>query len=242
MLANQTIKHSETILVYSGKSERTLRLARSWGVRIVLFDKPRFSHPAAFNAGARVARGEYLVSLSADAVPAHDRWLESLLHDFWCPSVAGVYGRHLLRPGHNWLDRWRIGARYGDQALCKWAAGGHVFSNANSAIRRTLWERHNFDESLTSGCEDYEWARWAHANGFALVYEPQASVFHTHGERYRSVPYLLRMARFKLIRWQIDARARRDVPGLGTPCPCPVDLPATAECVLRRLKDQPRGS
>ena len=247
-IANQTKKDIEIIIIYSGTDESnresTLSLAYEWGVRILLFDKKRpFPHPAALNAGVREAQGEYLVCLSADAVPKHDEWLESLLYHFWCPRVAGVYGSHALRDqygwrerltiGH-WLDRWRIAQRYRDQALCKWPEDGHLFSNANSAIRRSLWEQHEFDESLTSGCEDYEWARWAHANGYTVVYEPRASAFHTHGERYSLISYLLRAAEFKLVRSQIDARPQANV------LPEPISSRcSTSHCPLRLLKNPP---
>lgn len=254
IITNQTVKDTEAILIYSGrdesKSQRTLSLARSWGLRILHFDRSPFSAPAAINYGARVAQGQYLVCLSADAVPRDDHWLESLLHHFWCPCVAGVYGRHTLRPHYSWwerlrvgywLDRWRIAQRYRDQAMCKWRVDDHLFSNAMSAIRRELWERHKFDESLASGCEDYEWARWAHAKGYTVVYEPEASASHTHGESYRFLSYLVRAVRFKVIRSRIDARPQPDLPCSDTSSPCPSGrehLDSAAKCPLRLARDQ----
>jgi hypothetical protein len=54
------------------------------------------------------------------------------------------------------------------------------FHNANSAIRRDLWERYPFDEAVTN-IEDRLWAETVLANGYCILYEPEASVYHHHG-------------------------------------------------------------
>ena len=54
------------------------------------------------------------------------------------------------------------------------------FHNANSMIRRKIWEEVPFDNNL-SGVEDRDWALKIVDRGFSIVYEPQAAVHHHHG-------------------------------------------------------------
>jgi len=63
----------------------------------------------------------------------------------------------------------------------------HAFcNNANAAVRRAVWERIPYDESLT-GLEDVAWAKQALALGYRIVYEACAEVVHVHEERLAQV-------------------------------------------------------
>ncbi|HEY5671350.1 MAG TPA: glycosyltransferase family 2 protein, partial [Anaerolineales bacterium] len=57
---------------------------------------------------------------------------------------------------------------------------------ANAAIRRSLWQLHLYDESL-SGLEDLDWAHWAVGQGYRLAYVAEAEVIHVHNETPRAV-------------------------------------------------------
>lgn len=54
------------------------------------------------------------------------------------------------------------------------------FHNANSMIKREVWEKYNFDETATN-IEDRIWADKVLKEGYNIVYQPSASVFHYHG-------------------------------------------------------------
>ena len=54
------------------------------------------------------------------------------------------------------------------------------FHNANSAIRRSIWEQIPFDEKVTN-IEDRIWASKVLEKGFVNLYDPEASVYHYHG-------------------------------------------------------------
>ena len=73
------------------------------------------------------------------------------------------------------------------------------FHNANSMIRRSIWEELPFDEEI-SGVEDREWARQVISRGYQVVYEPAGSVHHFHGihhgrnlERSTRVPKVIEL-------------------------------------------------
>jgi hypothetical protein len=54
-------------------------------------------------------------------------------------------------------------------------------NNANSAIRRCVWQRIPFDETLT-GLEDIAWAKAVMSHGYQVCYQADAEVVHVHEE------------------------------------------------------------
>ena len=54
-----------------------------------------------------------------------------------------------------------------------------LFSNANSAIRRSVFEELPFVDDIIMS-EDQEWSQRALLAGYTLVYEPRAAVRHSH--------------------------------------------------------------
>jgi len=215
MLAKQTEKSFEVIFAYSGRNQSTVELAKDWGgrgikIEVVQIEPGKFSHPGVINDAATRAHGDFLVYLSADAIPAKEDWLESLLKPFDDPDVAGVYGRHLpyLRAkGANFLDRFKFSIWYDPTPRRQIYETGHGFSNANSAVRKPLWERHHFDERIPEA-EDYEWSLWAEEEGYAIVYDPGAAVYHSHAQRYGILGYAIRALRLAWLRKQIDRKAK----------------------------------
>ena len=59
-------------------------------------------------------------------------------------------------------------------------------NNANSAIRKSLWEKYLYDETLT-GLEDIDWAQKISRHDYKVVYQAEAEVIHVHDESYRSI-------------------------------------------------------
>jgi glycosyltransferase involved in cell wall biosynthesis len=63
----------------------------------------------------------------------------------------------------------------------------HPFcNNANAAIRKSLWNEHPYDETLT-GLEDLAWAKWVLTQGYNIAYIPAAEIIHIHNETPRGV-------------------------------------------------------
>lgn len=219
IIERQTEQRYEVIILYSGAEAEAVEVAaKQRNTRVIRIEPKQFTHPLALNIAAQNAQGEFLVCLSADAVPVDEKWLSSLLKPFEDPEVAGTYGRQLPGEGANPFDYIRAWLWYGPQRKIQTYEDSHAFSNANSAVRKSLWEEHNFDEALREGVEDYEWALWAQQEkGFVIVYEPEAAVYHSHGNPH-DLPslgwggYWERARRFKAIRASIDE-------GKGYPVP-----------------------
>jgi rhamnosyltransferase len=173
----------ETIVVDSGSTDRTIEIARQYPVHLIQIPPQSFTYGHALNLGIEVARGEFVIALSAHSLPATNRWLASMLAAFRDPNVAAVYGRHLPRANATKLELFGMHLSGVMSDRPRRQERDMMFSNANGAFRRHLTLEHPFDESL-AGAEDLAWADWAVRQGWAVYYEPLAAVYHSHGEPF----------------------------------------------------------
>ena len=136
------------------------------------------------NHAMRETDGEIVAFLNADATPADERWLESLLAAFDGERVAAVFGRQVPRPDCNPLAARDTEATFGDGSRQgRWV---HCFSMASSAIRRSAWERRPFDESLHYS-EDIDWTWRARQAGAEVRYVPDSVAVHSHNYTLRQL-------------------------------------------------------
>jgi rhamnosyltransferase len=209
-LESQTLPPQEILVVDSSPGDGIagvieLYLAGSeLAIRRMPMDYAFFSYPRALNLGVQAAQCEVVVSLSGDATPANEKWLETLVAPLRDPDVAGAFSRHVARPGSRlaWAERFRLWWRYRSRETAVRRADP-VFSNASSAFRWDLAVRFPFDESLAE-LEDYAWARTMQREGYGLAYVGESEVYHSH--RRSSLRTLWRMAYYVYLRMRIDAR------------------------------------
>jgi rhamnosyltransferase len=176
----------EVIIIDSGSSDATLEIARRYSVRIEQISPERFHHARTRNYAASLAKGEVLVFLSQDAIPASDTWLAAFLSNFNEPAVGAVYGRQLPKAESGLERRSAFAVMYGRTRIVKMPMDGvglghkyYHFSNANSAIRRKVWEATRFPDDLKV-FEDVGIAKRILDSGWSIVYEPEAAVYHSH--------------------------------------------------------------
>jgi len=183
-IQQQTVKDVEIILVDSGSTDETIAVAESYGAQVVRIPSVEFTFGRSLNFGVRAATRELVVIASAHVYPVYPDWLECLLRPFEDGQVALVYGKQRgmetskfseHRIFRQWFPDADIPQR--DSPFC---------NNANAAIRRSLWERQPYDETLT-GLEDLAWAKWAQGAGQAVSYAAHAEIVHIHDETPRDV-------------------------------------------------------
>jgi len=203
--SQKNVGEFEVILVDSGSTDATLEIAGRYPIRIEQIPARDFHHARTRNLAASLGRGPILVNLSGDAIPASDVWLQKLVANFEDAGVGAAYGRQLPKAGSATERYATFDTVYGDQRIVKDPAHRnglgyrfYHFSDVNSAIRRSVWERIPYPENLKM-FEDLAIAKQILDGGWKIVYEPEAPVFHSHHytavqlfKRYFDIGYALK--------------------------------------------------
>ena len=183
-IRHQTIKDVEVILVDSGSTDSTVTIAESFGARVVTIPSAEFTFGRSLNFGVREARRELVVIASAHVYPVYPDWLESLLRPFEDKNIALTYGKQRGPELAKFSEQQIFHQWYPDVSRLDQSTA--FCNNANAAIRKSLWDKNPYDETLT-GLEDLAWARWAKEQGFAIAYVAEAEIIHVHEETPRGV-------------------------------------------------------
>jgi rhamnosyltransferase len=183
-IRQQTIKDVEILLVDSGSTDGTVAIAESFGARIVRIPSTEFTFGRSLNLGVQATTRELIVIASAHVYPVYPDWLESLLRPFQEDKIALTYGKQ-RSPGTAKFSEQQIYHQwYPDVSQPRQATA--FCNNANAAIRKSLWEKNPYDETLT-GLEDLAWAKWAKEQGYDIAYVAAAEIIHIHNETPRGV-------------------------------------------------------
>lgn len=186
VLYSQTLKNFEILVVDSGSTDNTLEVAEKYPLKIYKISPESFTWGYALNYGFHRASGKYVICLSAHALPASEKWLDKLIANFSDEAVAAVASNMLPFPDCNPFDRRGLFRKYSIEKQKLAEGPPFIFSNSCSAIRKSVWNRVHFDESLLA-VEEEDWARKARNLGYTVVYEPEAKVYHSHNESLRQI-------------------------------------------------------
>ncbi len=180
---NQVEVSFEVILVDNESTDSTLSQVKNFPVKVLSISE--FLPGKALNIGIENAQGEFVVCLSGHCVPTSEYWLKNLLQDFKDPNVAGIYGRQLPLSYSSDIDKRDLLTTFGMDKKIQFK--DPFFHNANSAVRKSIWEKIPFDGKVTN-VEDRIWGKKVIDEGMTLVYEPEASVYHWHGINHDANP------------------------------------------------------
>ncbi|RRB04232.1 glycosyltransferase family 2 protein [Larkinella rosea] len=174
----------EVILVDSGSKDNTVRIAESYGAKIVRIRPEEFSFGRALNIGCQHATGDILLFASAHVYPVYTNWIDQMVKPFEDPKVALTYGRQIGNSQSKYSEQ---------QLFAKWFPAVSNYNqqipfcnNANTAIRRSLWQELPYDESLT-GLEDLHWASEILQRSYRIAYNADATIVHVHEETPRKI-------------------------------------------------------
>jgi GT2 family glycosyltransferase/glycosyltransferase involved in cell wall biosynthesis len=183
----------EVIVVDDASSDATARrLADVAGVRH-LRNAQNLGFIGSCNAGAAIARGDYVLFLNNDTVVTAG-WLEALVRCIEEAPLAGMVGARLVYPDGRLQEAggivfddasgWNYG-RFEDPADSRYAFRREVdyCSGAAILLRRDLFTRLGaFDTRyMPAYYEDTDLAFAVRANGLKVYYEPAATVVHFEG-------------------------------------------------------------
>jgi rhamnosyltransferase len=184
-IASQDYKDLEIIIVDSGSTDGTLREVSQFSVKIIHIKPEEFSFGRALNIGCEAASGEYLLFASAHVYPVYKDWITRMMTPLNEDKNIGlVYGQQrgneITKYSENRIfEKWFPNEGTLDQS--------HPFcNNANCIIRKSLWEKQKYDETLT-GLEDMDWAKKIMKLGVKISYVPEATIIHVHEEKWSQV-------------------------------------------------------
>lgn len=205
-LKRQTVK-SEVIVIDSSSSDNTVGIADSLGVKTKIIVRGSFDHGGTRNTAVKLAKGDILVFLTQDAMPADEYLIEKLITPLKEPDIPASYGRQVPRGDAKPMERFSRLFNYHDKPLindieCIPERGikTFFFSNVCSAIRRKEFEEvGGFTEGLIMN-EDMLLAHRLIMRGYRIAYVPDAKVIHSHNyswlqqfRRYFDIGVFLKM-------------------------------------------------
>ena len=208
----------ELVAVDSSSTDGSLALLREAGAEVEVIPQADFGHGKTRNALARRARGELLVFLSQDVLPASETFLEELVRPLGVPKVAGSYARILPHPGDDPLTaRTVLDAPEASsepreleplspEAVWQLPAAERAerlrFNNVASAVRADVFAEIDFPD-VPFG-EDFAWAARVLTAGYEVRFAPESVAYHAH----RYTP------RQAFERYKLDADFHREIHGL----------------------------
>ncbi len=183
-IASQTVKPVQIILVDSGSTDKTVSIAESFGATIVHIKPGQFTFGRSLNLGISHTEADFVVLASAHVYPVYPDWLEKMLEPFKDEKVALVYGKQSGCEASKFSElqvfkHWYPETSDFDQSI-------PFCNNANAAIRKALWQKHPYDETLT-GLEDLAWATWAKEKNYKIAYCAEAEIVHVHEETWKGI-------------------------------------------------------
>lgn len=189
-LKNQTIKEIEIIVVDSSSRDNTKGLAKTLGAEVIVIPKEAFDHGKTRTLGGKKAKGEIIIYLTQDALPADENAIENLMKPFYeDEKVGAVFGRQIPN-----LDSTPFGAHlrlfnYPEKSYIrkmedkdKFGIKTAFLSNSFAGYKRKVLEEFGwFKENLIFGEDTYTGAKLLQA-GYKIAYVADAMVYHSHNQ------------------------------------------------------------
>lgn len=195
-LSRQTYHNYETIILDSGSTDDTLKIAQAYHARVEHIAKSEFNYSFASNQLVEYASGEVVCFLSGHSVPVRDTYLASINQIFQDPEIGGCYGKVIALPDGSLTEKVFYGLSYlksrlrnpGSSITREKEIHPGIFSCCNASARRELLLKHPFATQLGDGGEDIEVAYRIIQDGYYIASVPELLVMHSHGKGF--VPFL----------------------------------------------------
>lgn len=174
---SQSYKDFEIIYVDNESSDASINIAKAHDVKKIKTIK-KYLPGLAINKGIEMSVGKYIVILSAHCIPTNTEWLNSMVGSVKNKKIAGSYGRQLPLPFTSPDDARDLLITFGNEDRIQ--VKEPFFHNANSIIKKSVWEKVKFDNEITN-IEDRDWAKKIQNKKLLINYNSSGCVFHIHG-------------------------------------------------------------
>lgn len=182
------------------------------------------------NAGARAARGEFLLFLNNDT-QVTPRWLDALVQTYREEAHCGIVGSRLIYPDgrlqeagglvYSDASAWNVGRfERRDDPRYMFRRNVDYVSGASLLIARSLFHQvGGFDSRYAPAyCEDMDLAFSVRAAGKRVIYEPESLVVHCEGissglDPFAGVKQYQTLNRHKFVEKWAEALQHQPAPG-----------------------------
>ncbi len=183
----------EIICVDSGSKDNTEQICRKNNTRFYKIRPEEFNHGLTRNYAASLAKGEFLIFVSQDAIPVGSNWLKELASLVAKDEmIAGAYCRQIPREDSCFFSKWQIENQFPAENQVSYMGFREEYDNLSasekyqlcqfdnvcSCIRKSIWEKFKFN--YTEFGEDIEWSKRVFEAGYKIAYLKEAAVVHSH--------------------------------------------------------------
>jgi rhamnosyltransferase len=191
-LARQEPPPFEVIVIDSSSPDGSAAIAQGAGCVVTSVAQAEFNHGGTRNRAAALARGDILVFMTQDALPADAGFLAALVAPLVVPGAeggtcAGAYARQIPYDDADPVERFARAWNYPAQGERRTAADiprlgirANFFSNVAAAVRRDAFAAAGGFPADTILNEDMVLCARLLARGEAVAYVPAAVVRHSH--------------------------------------------------------------
>lgn len=170
----------EVVIVDSGSTDETLDIVKNYPVKLFTIPPEKFNFGLTRDYGFQVARGEIVIAISQDAVPADRDWLSNMVEPFNDGNIAVVQGSAEFPPDETVFYWEKVKLLYFTRESRGWSTknGGIGMSFVNCAIRRKIWEENQLGAVEMS--EDKVFQKMMTLKKYKIMKQPHARCMHTH--------------------------------------------------------------
>lgn len=185
-LKNQSIP-CEITVIDSSSSDNTTQIAWSYGVKTISIKHEDFDHGRTRNLSIGHTKGDIIVFLTQDALPANEYMIEYLIRPLENPEIAASYGRQTPYADASPAEKFARFFNYplspilkGFDSISGLGIKAFFMTNVCSAVRRREFEDFGgFPEKIIMN-EDMILAAKLILRGYKIAYVPEAEVIHSH--------------------------------------------------------------
>jgi rhamnosyltransferase len=186
LICQQTTLPFEIVILDSASKDDTVAFAESKKVKAVSYRPAKFRFGAARDYLFEQTRGEIIVTISQDVLPACSTWLQTLIQPILDDKADATVGEQVPHPGGyafywdyhgSWLRT--IPVRFDRKH------GRVCISCANLAIRRSVWEKLRFGDCET--IEDRVMQVKLFKNNHRMMQVKEALSFHGHDYTWKDL-------------------------------------------------------
>ena len=196
-LQEQTVKPCEILVMDSESDDNTVMICRDFGLEPVQIRRCEFNHGGTRDYALRQCKGDYVLMLTQDAVPADDKLIETMTASLTqSAQMAAVYARQLPREDATYMERLVREYNYPEYShvyTCEDIPTHGIktffMSDVCAMYKKDIYlEIGGFETDIKTN-EDMLYAAKAIRSGYAIGYEATAQVIHSHNfslaEQYR---------------------------------------------------------